>query len=138
MDHLVSNNLVNIRQHGFVKNKACVSNLLETLDYLTKCLSANVPVNIAFIGFLKAFDLEAHKRLIYKLSKYGISGCLLQWIASFLTNRTQRVALDDVISSWEYVMSGVPRGSVLDPTLFIIYINEISETLISNNELYAK
>ena len=81
MYHLVSNNIVNIRQHGFVKNKACVSNLLETLDYLTKCLSANVPVDVAFIDFLKAFDLVVHKIIIYKLSKYGISACLLQWIA---------------------------------------------------------
>ena len=120
-----------------MKKKACVTNLLETLDFLTKCHWLKIPVVIAFIDFLKAFDLVAHKRLIFKLSCYGITGSLLAWIASFLEGRTQRVVMGDIISSWENVTSGVPQGSVLGPILFIIFINEISELLISINELYA-
>ena len=51
--------------------------------------------------------------------------------------QTQRVKLSDVISVWELVPSGVPQCSVLGPILYIIYFKEISETLISKNELYA-
>ena len=131
MDFLTANNLINTRQHGFMKNKSCVTNLLETLDFLTKCLWDKIPVVIAFIDFLKAFDLVAHKRLVFKLSRYGINGSLLAWISSFLTERTQRVVMGDFISSWEKVTSGVPQGSVLGPILFIIFINEISELLMS-------
>ena len=137
VEFLTTNNLINSRQHGFMKKKACVTNLLETLDFLTNCYWKKIPVVIAFIDFLKAFDLVAHKRLIFKLSRYGIKGSLLEWIASFLTERTQRVVMGDTISAWESVTSGVPQGSVLGPILFIIFINEISEILISINELYA-
>ncbi len=65
-----------------MKNKSCVTNLLETLDFLTKCLWDKIPIVIAFIDFLKAFDLVAHKRLVFKLSRYGINGSLLAWISA--------------------------------------------------------
>ena len=104
---------------------------------MTNCYWKKIPVVIAFIDFLKVFDLVAHKRLIFKLSRYGNKGSLLEWIASFLTERTQRVVMGDAISAWESVTSGVPQGSVLGPILFIIFISEISEILISINELYA-
>jgi hypothetical protein len=91
-----------------------ITNLLETLDFLIKCNWLKIPVVIAFIEFLKAFDLIAHKRLIFKLSCYGINGSLLAWIASFLEDRTQRVVMNDIISSWEKLTSGVPRDLYKD------------------------
>ncbi len=137
VDFLTTNNLINSRQHGFMKKKACFTNLLETLDFLTKCHWLKIPVVIAFIDFLKAFALVSHKRLLFKLSCYGINGSLLAWIAFFLEDRTQRVVMGNIKSSWEKVTSGVPQGSVLGAILFIIFINEISELLIYLNELYA-
>ena len=101
MNHLTSNNLLSEKQHGFVNGKACVTNLLETIDFPTKHFCANIPIDIIFIDFLKAFDLVAHKRLAFKLSCYGITGSLLAWIVSFLSNRVQRVVMGEVVSSWD-------------------------------------
>ena len=60
MIHLTSNNLLSEKQHCFVNGKACVTNLLETIDFLTKRFCANIPIGIIFIDYLKEFDLVAH------------------------------------------------------------------------------
>jgi hypothetical protein len=68
---------------------------------------------------------------------YGISGKLNDWVASYLSNRKQRVVLGDVFSDWVSVISGVPQGSVLGPILFIIYINDLPEFIANITKLYA-
>ena len=71
------------------------------------------------------------------LHKYGISGNLLSWIRNFVADRQQRVVLNNSSSQWVNVTSGVPQGSVLDPLLFILYVNNITDGLKSTVEMFA-
>ena len=64
--------LIAKEQHGFVRKKACVTNLLETLDTITKSLSEGLLVDVVYLDFLKAFDMVPHRRLIHKLKGYGV------------------------------------------------------------------
>ena len=107
MNYLNKNKLINKQQHGFVHNKACNTNLLETMDTLTKLLSDKESFDLLLLDFAKAFDKVAHRRLNLKLEGYGICGKLLAWLKAFLTGRKQRVILGEFTSEWVKVNSGV-------------------------------
>lgn len=84
MKFLDDNELISKHQHGFRSKKSCTTNLLEAIDYATKVLSEKNTMDILFIDFEKAFDKVPHKRLLLKLSKYGIKGKVLNWFEAFL------------------------------------------------------
>jgi hypothetical protein len=92
---------------------------------------------MAILDFAKAFDKVPHSRLLRKLEHYGIRGSAQNWIKSFLTDRTQKVLVDGACSEEGKVTSGVPQGSVLGPTLFLIFINDISNQINSTMRLFA-
>ena len=95
MDYLVNNELISKDQHGFVRKKACVTNLLETLDLISKELALGESVDIVYLDFLKAFYMVPHRRLLKILKGYGVTGSLLEWFKSSLLDRRQRVVLGD-------------------------------------------
>ena len=85
----------------------------------------------------KAFDRVWHVGFLHKLKSYGISGQIFSLISSFLSNRRLRVVLDGM-SSQEYpVNAGVSQGSILGPTLFLLYINDLPDDVICDIDLYA-
>ena len=78
-----------------------------------------------------------HQRLLVKLKACGIDGKVLDWIRSFLSERKQRVIIRGQASGWAPVSSGVPQGSVLGPTLFVAYINDMPDVVASHAKLFA-
>ena len=97
----------------------------------------NLEVRTVFLDISKAFDKVWHKGLIYKLKQNGISGNILNTIIDFLRFRKQRVVLNGQVSQWTNIEAGVPRGSILGPLLFLIYINDFSDDLLRNAKLFA-
>ena len=107
------------------------------MDQIFKSLDNGHEVRFVFLDMSKAFDKVWHKGLIFKLKQNGISGNLLSTLTDFLTLRKQRVVLNGELSSLSNIDSGVPQGSILDPLLFLIYINDLSEGLTTNAKLFA-
>ena len=137
MKHMNDNNLFSTCQYGFRNKRSCVLQLLDVLDDWSKYYDESKQIDNIYLDIKKAFDTIPHDRLLLKLKRYGFDGQLLNWVKDFLSGRRQRVMLNGKCSGWKKVTSGVPQGSVLGPILFIIYVNDIPDSLQHFCKIFA-
>ena len=132
--------LIDERQHGFMLNKSCCTQLVNFCDSLALSLNENIQTNVIYFDFQKAFDSVNHDIILEKLKfQYKIDGRLLRFFVNYLQGRSQRVVIGSENSSDQIVFSGVPQGSIVGPTLFVLFINDITQQISpgTNIALYA-
>ncbi|XP_024945234.1 uncharacterized protein LOC107272177 [Cephus cinctus] len=99
-------------QHGFISGRSATTNLSVYLDYLVENIMNGHIIDAVYTDFVRAFDMVNISLLVRKLAAYGISGVLLNWLRSFLSDRIQRVKVKNYISDPIFVTSGVGQGTL--------------------------
>ena len=130
--------LLSCNQHGFRKEHSTIHSIAQVTDYIKKNSDRGLPTIATFVDFRKAFDCVQHPILLEKLAALGLHKSVTCWFKSYLSERYQRVLANNVRSSSQIITQGVPQGSVLGPLFYILYANDIMNTVKScNMALYA-
>ena len=137
VDHLEKCDLFSGFQYGFRSSGSTADLLTVAYDRIARAFNRSGATRAVALDISKAFDRVWYAGLLHKLKSYGISGQIFGLISSFLSNRWLRVVLDGN-SSQEYpVNAEVPQGSILGPTLFLLYFNDLPDDVICNIAIYA-
>ncbi|CAH8608516.1 unnamed protein product [Dicrocoelium dendriticum] len=133
---LASKDLLKLAQHGFMKGRSCITNLLLTRPECLQALNREKPVDVIYIDSSKACDKVRHVVLLHKLRARDVCGSLHQWISDFLIGRIWWVQVNDHLTDCESSTSGVRKGTILGSVSFLIHINKLPQLLRSPGTLF--
>ena len=137
--YLESQHKLSQHQNGFRPARSTADNLIHIIDTIQQGFFHNKVTAALFLDLKAAFDKVHHKAILIKTHNMGIRGRMANFISNFLNNRTFKVRVGNTYSTLHNLDHGVPQGSPLSPTLFLIYINDIFDNIhnVTHNVHYS-
>ena len=137
MNFLESNSILSTRQFGFRRGLGTSDLLTKLHGEWSRAAGSGGFAHVLAIDIAGAFDKVSHTGLRYKASMYGLKGTLLRLLANYLDGRRLHVVVGGQQSSEFPIQSGVPQGSILGPTLFLVYVNDSEDALQEGTDIGA-
>ena len=134
-DHLAITTPISSSQWGFMPERSTTSALITVVNEWLQALDAGNEICVIFFDVRKAFDSVPHIPLLNRLAEIELPPAIIRWLKNYLTDRVQFVAIEGAQSDILPVISGVPQGSVLEPLLFITYINDIAALVSEGSKI---
>ena len=128
---LEKNNILDINQNGFRKRRGPIDNLTTLVTEIQHAFLAKKYHVTVFLDLAKAYDTCWKQYVLKQLKLHKLSGCLPMYISNFMYNRSIKVNVNNVISDSYNIELGIPQGSALSATLFLIAVNSMSKCIKS-------
>jgi hypothetical protein len=133
IEFLYKHSFISKDQFAYLKNHSTSHCLHRLVDDVLENINYKEKTALCFIDIRKCFDTINHRILLQKLHKYGIRNNELKWFTSYLKDRSQVVCKNNTLSDLRNINIGVPQGTILGPILFLLYVNDLSNAVISSN-----
>lgn len=135
--HLLENDLHNATQSAYKANHSTETALLKINNDILSGLDTSKCILLVSLDLSAAFDTVCHKTLLRRLEQtFGVKGLALKWFVSYLTNRKQRVVINNNTSEAHSLQCGVPQGSVLGAILYTLYTQPLSDIITNHSVLH--
>ena len=130
IEYMNTNDLFHPNHHGFRAHHSTSTAMIQMYDSWVQAVDKGQLAGVCMLDMSAAFDVVDHGILLNKLQLYGFDSEAISWMKDYLHGRSQAVYIDGALSSFLPVNVGVPQGSILGPLCYVLFTNDLPETIL--------